>query len=295
MNNSAESPFFSIIIPTYNHAYLIVKCLDSLINQSYSNWEAIVVNNFSEDDTVNVVDSYADKRIRLFNFKNNGVIAASRNYGAKMSTGKWICFLDSDDWYTNDRLEVLSKLHLDSYDLIYHSLFIYTNGEIGRSIPVRQLNVTNPHADLLYNLNTIPTSSTCIKRDFFLNSGGFNEARDLIGMEDFDLWIRLAKAGMKAKLIDKELGYYYVGDSNITYKDERQINRLTTVYKQYIDNPGDLSGRKIQGALDYLIARVYLSVAQKRKASKLFLKSFFKGSAPIKIRSFYYLLRSSLG
>jgi glycosyltransferase involved in cell wall biosynthesis len=290
MNSDLKQPLFSIIIPTYNHAHLIKKCLDSVINQSFSDWEAIVVNNFSEDDTVTVVNSYSDDRVRLINYKNNGVIGASRNHGFKAAKGNWICFLDSDDWYTTDRLEVLSKLDLDNYDLIYHPLFIWSNGVSNSKTPVRQLDMNNPYKDLLYNLNTIATSSTCIKRDFFLKSEGFSERKELIGVEDFDLWVRLAKSGMKARLVNQELGYYYVGEGNITYKDERQINRLNSLYLPYINNPGMLSRRKIQSALNYLIARVYLANKQSKNAIKYYLESFFYGSTAIKIRSIYYLL-----
>ena len=290
MRSYLKQPFFSIIIPTYNHAHLIRKCLDSVINQSLSNWEAIVVNNFSEDNTIEIVNSYSDDRIRLINYKNNGVIGASRNHGFKAAKGNWICFLDSDDWYKTDRLEVLSKLDLDNFDLVYHPLLIWSNGMSNSKTPVRQLDMNNPYKDLLYNLNTIATSSTCIRRDFFLKNEGFSECKELIGVEDFDLWVRLAKSGMKAMLVNLELGYYYVGESNTTYKDERQINRLNAVYLPYINNPGTLSDQKIRSALNYLIARVYLANKQPKKAIKYFLKSFFFGSTAIKIRSIYYLL-----
>ena len=290
MNSYPEKPFFSIIIPTFNHAHLISKCLDSVVGQSFSNWEAIIVNNFSEDNTESVVESYTDERIKLLNYRNNGVIGASRNYGVQNSAGKWICFLDSDDWYATNRLEVLSKIDLDKYDLIYHPLVIYQNGEVNSKTPVRQLNKRDPYKDLLYNLNTIGTSSTCIRRDFFLNCHGFSEKKELIGVEDFDLWIRLAKSGMKAKLVNLDLGYYYVGESNITYKDERQIARLNAVYQSYISDPGKLSGKKIQGALFYLIARVYLANRKSKTAMKYFFNAFLSGSAAIKLRSIYYLV-----
>lgn len=97
MNN--EFPFFSIVIPTYNHGHFIKQCLESVLNQTYTHWEIIVVNNYSEDNTVEVVESLSDKRIRLINFSNAGIIAASRNKGIELANGDWICFLDSDDLF----------------------------------------------------------------------------------------------------------------------------------------------------------------------------------------------------
>jgi glycosyltransferase involved in cell wall biosynthesis len=291
MSDSLKHPLFSIVIPTYNHAHLIKRCLDSVISQSFSEWEMIIVNNYSEDDTIAIVNSYADDRIKLFNFRNNGVIGASRNYGAKQSCGRWICFLDSDDWYVHGRLEaLLVDIRLNQYNLLYHPLIIYKNGKNDSVTPVRQLDIKDPYKDLLYNLNTVATSSTCISRDFFLSSTGFSENKELIGVEDFDLWIRLGKLGMKAKLVNKRLGYYYIGEDNVTYKDERQINRLNAVYLPYINNPGKLSPQKIRSALNYLIARVYLANKKRSEAIAFFFKAFGNGSFAIRVRSIYYLL-----
>ena len=79
-----EKPFFSIVIPTYNHGHLIKRCLDSIVAQTYIHWEAIVVNNYSNDNTVEIVESYRDPRIRLVNNANHGIIAVSRNKGIEL-------------------------------------------------------------------------------------------------------------------------------------------------------------------------------------------------------------------
>src|SRR3989304_1426515 len=75
------SPLVSVIIPTYNHAHFLREALESVCAQTHANWEAVVINNYSEDNTVEVVESFKDPRIRLENFRNNGVIAAFRNRG----------------------------------------------------------------------------------------------------------------------------------------------------------------------------------------------------------------------
>ena len=64
------SPFFSVVIPTYNHGHLIGRCLSSVLSQSFADWEAIVINNYSEDNTIEVVEGFQDARIRLVNFRN---------------------------------------------------------------------------------------------------------------------------------------------------------------------------------------------------------------------------------
>jgi len=95
-----NQPLVSVVIPTYNHALFLERALRSVIDQTYSNWEAIVIDNHSNDNTDEVVASFIDKRIKLLKIHNHGSIAKSRNLGINTAKGKWIAFLDSDDlWY----------------------------------------------------------------------------------------------------------------------------------------------------------------------------------------------------
>ena len=101
VSTMSDQPFVTVVIPTLNHAKLLRRALYSVVAQTFDNWEAIVINNFSTDETIKVVESYQDDRIKLINFKNNSVIAASRNQGIKNARGIYIAFLDSDDnWYS---------------------------------------------------------------------------------------------------------------------------------------------------------------------------------------------------
>ena len=122
--NLRFSPFVSIIIPTYNHAKFLDKALKSVIDQTFNNWEVVVIDNHSTDQTKEIINKYTDSRIRYFKIINNGIIAKSRNMGVKVSKGKWIAFLDSDDWWTKNKLEMCFKNIDDKIDFIYHKLDI---------------------------------------------------------------------------------------------------------------------------------------------------------------------------
>ena len=98
------NPLISIVIPSYNHARFIKNAIDSILNQTFLNWEVLVVDNYSSDETDIVLEKYIDNRIRCFKIKNEGVIARSRNKGILEAKGDWIAFLDSDDWWTNTKL-----------------------------------------------------------------------------------------------------------------------------------------------------------------------------------------------
>ena len=91
------TPLVSVVIPTYNHARYLARALQSVLDQTYTNWEAIVIDNHSTDNTDEVMASFADSRITLLKIHNNGVIAASRNIGIRAANSEWITFLDSDD------------------------------------------------------------------------------------------------------------------------------------------------------------------------------------------------------
>ena len=91
--NSKLSPFVSIVIPTYNHANFLGKALESVITQTFTNWEAIVVDNQSTDHTSQVISKFNDHRIKYIKISNYGIIAKSRNLGINVAKGEWIAFL----------------------------------------------------------------------------------------------------------------------------------------------------------------------------------------------------------
>lgn len=226
-----SNPLFSIIIPTYNHAHLIGRCLKSIITQTYSNWEAIVVNNFSEDNTIEVVESFNDSRIRLINNANNGIIAVSRNKGIIESKGEWICFLDSDDWWDSHKLEV-------SLPFLYNCDFIYTDFKVIFGLSIRKIKIKRVRElqgdvakDLIIYGNAICNSSVMVRKKVVDNVGLISEDKNFIAVEDFDYWIRVAQNTNKFCHIPQPLTYYWIG-GNLSIS-AKQIERETFVYNKY--------------------------------------------------------------
>lgn len=112
------SRFITIIVPIYNAQNTLAKCIDSILEQTYSNFELVLINDGSTDKTESICNSYAeaDRRIKVFHQKNKGVSAA-RNLGLNYAQGEWICFIDSDDWVSNDYLKNLIS-HAKGHDLV---------------------------------------------------------------------------------------------------------------------------------------------------------------------------------
>ena len=124
-----NEPLISIIIPTYNNGHFFHNLLTNLIHQSYKNWEAIIIDNHSNDSTLSIIADYNDTRFKVYQIHNDGVIAKSRNLGIEKSTGEWIAFLDSDDWWDLDKLDYCSRYFKLDYDFIYHKLEIKTSSK----------------------------------------------------------------------------------------------------------------------------------------------------------------------
>lgn len=119
INNESGRPFFSIIIPTFNAAKVISDCIKSVINQSYENFEVLVMDGDSNDGTLEVIRSFSDRRIRLFSSKDKGIYDAM-NKGLQYVQGEWLYFLGSDDRLFNKNVLLeISRATAETIDVLY--------------------------------------------------------------------------------------------------------------------------------------------------------------------------------
>ncbi|MEG0467814.1 MAG: glycosyltransferase [Mucinivorans sp.] len=262
-------PLFSVVIPTYNHAHLIGKCLDSLISQTFTDWEAIVVNNFSSDSTIEVVESYADPRIHLINNSNDGIIAVSRNRGIAEARGEWICFLDSDDWWTPNKLEACLP-YLNDYDFLYHDMQIFEqNRGLQHNKFIRCRTPLHPYFEnLLQWGNCCPNSSVVLRRSIIEKVGLLSEDKSLVAIEDFDYWLRVSKVTERFYHINQVLGYYWIGETSIS-ANERQVLRHISLYNKHIKSIENVQLKSEILALQaYRNARAYAAYRNNSLARK---------------------------
>ena len=194
----AEQSLVSVIMPTYNHARFIGKAIESVLSQTYKNFELIIIDNYSEDDTEKIVTSYEDDKIIYLKFRNNGIIAASRNYGIKHSHGDYIAFLDSDDFWHRQKLEKQLP-HFETPEIIG----VASNAILDSETPYyRKSNLAKSkrgyvdynYRDIL-NRNCIMTSSLIVRRDILDKTGLFDEDKTFSFIEDWELWLRMARYG----------------------------------------------------------------------------------------------------
>lgn len=217
-------PFFSIVIPTYNHKSFLEVALKSVFSQTCSDWELIIVDNHSNDGTENFVSSLNCKKIKYLKIHNNGVIGASRNMGAKLASGKWICFLDSDDFWHPKKLESIQKLiqKKPRIDVIVHDELLLSDSNILKGKKLHYGPIHNQHYKylLLYG-NKLSTSATSIRRQFLIDTGlSFSEKQILVTVEDYDFWLRIAANDANFYFLHKILGYYLSHSSNNSKREK---------------------------------------------------------------------------
>ena len=235
-------PLISIVIPTYNRARDLERALKSVIAQTYPNWEALVVDNHSSDNTDDLVRDLNDSRTKIFKINNGGVIAASRNLGIKHAKGEYLAFLDSDDWWTPKKLEESLKYLEQGADVVYHDLFLARRAGqriFRRTGCVRELK-SPAFDDLMVNGNALINSSVIARTKLLRAIGGLSEAAASIAMEDYDAWLRLARITERFKLVPKTLGYYWKGGGNAS-NPGRTIRYLDAFEKQYANDINRLS------------------------------------------------------
>ena len=214
-------PLISVVIPTYNHDRYITRALQSVLDQTYTNWEVIVVDNHSTDNTDIVLSHFSDPRFTVLKIQNNGVIAASRNKGIWAAKGEWIAFLDSDDWWVADKLQLcLEEIH-EEVDVVYHKLEIVSDKPrlFGRrSISSWQIKAP-ALIDLLVRGNAIATSSAIVRKKMLERLNGMDESPEMSAAEDYNTWLRIAQLTNGFKYVSKPLGSYLLHNQGVSRKD----------------------------------------------------------------------------
>ena len=291
------NPSLSIIIPTYNHANFLGIALDSVRGQTFVDWEVIVVNNFSEDDTVAVVGSYDDPRIRLVNFANHGIIAAARNHGLSHTEAPFVAFLDSDDfWYPAKLKRCMEKL-AQGYDLVCHSEVWAGPGKRRRIVHYGPESRAT-YEGLLLDGNCISTSAVVVRREWLERVGDFSIQPEFVTAEDYELWLKLACNGAKIGFVDEVLGEYLIHEGNQSRVALRNMHAVTAVFDYH---RSWLEGHKMSASrvrrrealILYSGARALQDSGQYSKAWKYFFRAVLR--YPWVLRFYAAMLLNAVG
>jgi glycosyltransferase involved in cell wall biosynthesis len=290
------NPLVSIIIPTYNRAEDLKRALQSVFDQTFTNWEVVVVDNHSVDDTDSLIKSFNNQKIKLFKIHNRGIISASRNLGLKHALGEYIAFLDSDDWWLPKKLEESIKYMIQGADIVYHDLFYVTKSDQRfnwRRVRGRKLK-SPVFYDLLESGNALPNSSVVVRKKLLNEIKGLSEDKDMVSSEDYDAWLRIARISEKFQKIPDVLGFYWAGGGNVTNPD-RTLKYIRALEKLYIDTTPDLGVKGRIFWLNYAKGRACFCLKDFKNANKhLSLNHWTRVPFIINLKTCWMLLVISL-
>ncbi len=218
-------PVVSVIMPTYNRADYLKKAVQSVLDQTFSNFEIIIINNYSTDNTLDVISAFNDDRIKVINFKNEGIIAKSRNQGIMQSVGKYVAFLDDDDLWCPDKLELQIKYMGEhpEFDLIYSNALIIDEHETKKGLlkDSKDAKTGQVFLDLLYE-NFIPVLTVLMKREIIETNGLFNEDPSMRAAEDYEYWLRTSLK-FNFGYIDEALTLYRIHSESVSMNTNRPL------------------------------------------------------------------------
>jgi glycosyltransferase involved in cell wall biosynthesis len=284
----------SIIIPTHNRNELLKKALKSIQDQTYQNFEVIVIDDVGNLSTKNLVEQLNDNRFTYIHNNQHQGASYSRNLGIKMAKGKYIAFLDDDDEFMPNKLEEVNKHIVQNLetDVFYHQATInMVNENIKYNTKPKFYNDQGELYKALLIKNIIGgTPMVIAKRESLIKVGLFDSS--LESLEDYELWLRLARERYKFKLIEQPLTKYNYTTSkqSISKNILSNLESIQKITNKYIDDISSLSKHNLKLRDDWInrmIVHKALLNGQILLAFTTQIKYFFK---TFKIKDFLIAL-----
>lgn len=200
----------TVVIPAYRSAHLVGRAVASMAEQTVRPARIIVVDDGSDDDTAQAARAAGAEVI----VQANAGPGAARNTGIRAATTPWIALLDADDIALPHRIATQLQ-HFDD-----PGVAVICSGPVAQDGAVASEEIT---FEILWDRNIVPTSSVLLRRDAWEAVGGFDERRELIGVEDYHLWLRLARAGWRLRAIEGPLVQYLPNEASLTRQSRRFV------------------------------------------------------------------------
>ncbi|HKY41605.1 MAG TPA: glycosyltransferase family A protein [Pyrinomonadaceae bacterium] len=243
-------PLVSVIMPAYNAEKYIADSIQSVLDQTYSNWELVVVDDGSTDKTADITKQFLarDSRIKYV-FQENGRLGKARNTGVENSTGSLIAFLDSDDLWLPEKLQrQVQALVEEGADIVYSNGFIFydpgpASGPTEFSVVSGRVEGSKMFDSLLLE-NNIPVLSVLLRSEVFQNVGPFEESLPYHGCEDYDLWLKVAARGAVFYGMTDKLVRYRRHNLAMTHKQSKVLKPMLRVINRHIDAGGLTENQK---------------------------------------------------
>ena len=218
----------SIIMPNYNCEKYLKETIESVLNQTYQNWELLFVDDCSTDGSIEIVESFNDSRIRILKNEKNSGAAISRNYGIREAKGRWIAFLDSDDLWEENKLEK----HLTFMEKHGHS-FSFTGYKVVNSQNVL-INEYMPKKDR-YDYKAILKHCSIGCSTVIYDTKTLEKVympTNAIKREDFACWLSILKTGVNAVCFQELLTIYRIHNDSVSSSKIKMVKYQWNVYRK---------------------------------------------------------------
>jgi teichuronic acid biosynthesis glycosyltransferase TuaG len=256
-------PLVSVIMPAYNAEQYVAEAIKSVLDQTYPNWELIVVDDGSTDGTARVVNEFAnaDRRVKYV-FQENSQVGKARNTGLRNSAGPLVAFLDADDLWLKDKLELqVNTILNENVDLVFTECFVFEGDNVTDESTTFATPTGTFHGPNLLNAlflrNRLAILSVLVRREALTKVGFFEEGAKYQRCEDYDLWLKLARQGMVFHGMEKTLVRYRLHASAATRDKSRVLKPMIEVVRRYLDDvtvSGDEKRRRVRDLYRDLIS-----------------------------------------
>lgn len=227
----------SVIIPAYNQAHYLNEAIRSVLNQTYQDFEVVVVDDGSTDDTCEIVHGFTDPRV-CYIYQENSGLSAARNTGIRNTDSPLITFLDSDDLFLPEKLTLLIRALEDKPEIGFVAgKYIPIDEEGNRLKNESELKFTKEKTQLLLQ-NPICVGSVLVRRAWFEKTGFFDES--LHAYEDWDMWLRLARTGCRMAWVEQPVYLYRFHEAQMTRESDRLCKASEAVLDKFFSD-SDLS------------------------------------------------------
>lgn len=296
----------SIVITTYNRAFLLPKSIKSVLCQTFPDFELIIVDDHSSDETPDVVGSFQDPRIRYIRHDRNQGLPASRNTGLQYAEGKYIAYLDDDDEWLPQKLALqLQVMETSEYHpcLVYCGALRESSNQTEQSIPTEQGKMKN----WIYEGYTMVESCMIISREALLQIGGYSE--ELVSCIDHDVWMKMAKTGFYMKPVPQALVRIFDSSRDqMTSNLDKRLIGITQFFQKWkpvvLEEKGIFAWKKIEKVYrmqvygkikkQYLNHSIDQQMALKYCENLLQLQNRFWGLESLFLRFNYLILKQNL-
>lgn len=268
----------SVIIPCYNVEKYVRQCLDSVLAQTCTTIEIIVVNDGSTDKTGDVLEEYAQKDTRIHVIqKENAGLAAARNTGMQVATGEYMVLLDSDDVMLPTKIaqQLVWMEEHPTHEIIYSDLYHFWDG----TSKIYRLAIAQISPDVYQGLihgNFINPNTVCMKRSVYDRIGGFDEA--LRSAEDWEYWLRAAKSGIVIAYQPEVLTLYRMRSNGLSADRVTMCETaLSVLTKQYTYDLPDIEKKTVDTEIAQWNMKLVIAQLQQNKiATSLPKKIWYK-------------------